>query len=268
MTYQPIDVIVQVKVKGQPRKYIFPTLLTCGTCKGLMGVQMGYEGNEDSAWQLDRHPLQPLRPHTPVLDAPLAFACYLIRMGYKRDPGPGTWEVPACRPCTCREKDANWKNLDLSHVITDEGLLFMGAGACPTCHLATKSRWSDSSAEEQWIISMLNHGMMLHRFDNAPPSTGICQCHGKLVMLREEIESDLPDILEDSGWSVCDSTLAHRGIVDYIRVVTFDSDLTDAELTIYKKLLAKDKCPGWTGIHDRRTGAGTYHFKTTMDSSD
>lgn len=265
--YQPIDAIVQVKEKGQPRQYIFPTLLNCTTCHNLMGIQMTDVGNDASAWQLDRHPLQPLRPHVPVHNAPLAFACYLIFTAYSRGTGGGKWDMPACLPCTCHKKDANWKNLDLSHVINDAGMLAMGASACATCHLATKAQWSDRSAEEQWIISMLNHGEMLHRFDNAPPSTGICQCHGELAQLREMIESNLPEIEDDTGWNVTDSSI-RRGICDYRRTVIFETDLTASELKVYEKFLAMDKCPGWTGILTRRQGVGVYIFGTTMDSSD
>ena len=89
-------------------------------------------------------------------------------------------------------------------------------------------------------------------------------CFDKL----KELYNALP-IIEDSTWDMNrGSSIVRRGIMDYDRVIKFERDLTNIEMELLKQYLARDNCPGWTGILDRKLGVGKYSFSTTIDSSD
>ncbi|MHA2280078.1 MAG: hypothetical protein ACXAC5_04275 [Promethearchaeota archaeon] len=89
-------------------------------------------------------------------------------------------------------------------------------------------------------------------------------CFNKL----KELFDNLP-IIEDSTWDMNKGTsIIRRGIKDYDRVIKFERDLTEEEMDLLKQYLARDNCPGWTGIHVMRLNSGVYKFSTTMDSSD
>jgi hypothetical protein len=84
----------------------------------------------------------------------------------------------------------------------------------------------------------------------------------------EEIFNNLP-IVNDTGWDMNErSSIPLRGIKDYDRVIEFEVDLTTEEMDLLKQYLARDNCPGWTGINTKRLSPGVYMFSTTYDSSD
>ncbi len=83
-----------------------------------------------------------------------------------------------------------------------------------------------------------------------------------------DIFASLP-ITNDTGWNMNkNSSIPHRGIRDYDRTIEFDRDLTEEEMDLVKQFLARDDCPGWTGVHSMRLKSGVYRFHTTWDSSD
>lgn len=89
-------------------------------------------------------------------------------------------------------------------------------------------------------------------------------CFDKL----KELFGALP-ITDDSTWNMNKaSSIPRRGIRDYDRIIKFKRDLTEVEMDLLKQYLARDNCPGWTGIHVMRLNSGVYKFSTTYDSSD
>ncbi len=86
--------------------------------------------------------------------------------------------------------------------------------------------------------------------------------------------TNVPGSITDRGWIFNQETsIVHRGILDYYRTVSFPNPLTESELRTVCDWLSTNKCPGWTGVrvHHGETKdkpAGTYVFCTTYDSSD
>lgn len=76
----------------------------------------------------------------------------------------------------------------------------------------------------------------------------------------------LPKV-SDSGWVTQSSSNPRRGIMDYQRTIEFARALTEREWELVKMFLARDNCPGWTGISSHAVGK-SYIFSTTYDSSD
>jgi hypothetical protein len=88
------------------------------------------------------------------------------------------------------------------------------------------------------------------------------------IDILEDFFSNLP-ILNDTQWNMNKtSSIPQRGIRDYSRTIEFDRDLTSEELNLLKQFLARDGCPGWTGVRSIRLKTGVYKFNTTWDSSD
>jgi len=84
----------------------------------------------------------------------------------------------------------------------------------------------------------------------------------------KKLFGELP-IASDSGWNFNQQTsLSHRGISDYDRVIVFERQLTAKEDLIVRKFLLGDDCPGWTGISGGHKTDNTYIYHTTYDSSD
>lgn len=79
-------------------------------------------------------------------------------------------------------------------------------------------------------------------------------------------------VLEDSGWEMNkESSIPSRGITDYERTIKFDHELSPAELKDIRNWLAKNECPGWTGVFGGKLielPGHVYEFSTTWDSSD
>lgn len=76
-------------------------------------------------------------------------------------------------------------------------------------------------------------------------------------------------VVEDSGWFFNDATsMPHRGISDYNRIIEFTRPITAGEMKEIKEWLSTNNCPGWTGIHGWQVKDGKYKFTTTWDSSD
>lgn len=77
-------------------------------------------------------------------------------------------------------------------------------------------------------------------------------------------------ILRDTRWEVDSfSSIPQRGILDYVRYVTWDAMPTKAEVEYARQWLESDN-PGHTRVSARPV-VGTSHtwrFETTFDSSD
>jgi hypothetical protein len=73
-------------------------------------------------------------------------------------------------------------------------------------------------------------------------------------------------IANDSGWKGSGG-IPHRGINDFARVISFNRTLSERDMHLVKMYLARDNCPGWTGIFSRQNADTTYTFTTTWDSS-
>jgi hypothetical protein len=74
-------------------------------------------------------------------------------------------------------------------------------------------------------------------------------------------------VVSDSGWVLQSSSIPRRGIMDYKRTIEFARALSEREWELTKMFLARDNCPGWTGISSHALGK-SYTFTTTHDSSD
>jgi hypothetical protein len=75
-------------------------------------------------------------------------------------------------------------------------------------------------------------------------------------------------MVSDYGWEIQSSSIPRRGIMDYQRTIEFARALTEREVELVRMYLARDNCPGWTGIGYRYMSNNTYTFNTTHDSSD
>lgn len=97
-------------------------------------------------------------------------------------------------------------------------------------------------------------------------SFGVVQC--------AKCHTCYPAIIEDTRWEpVRETSLPHRGIHDYRRVIKFTDKLTDEQLKAVRAWLEKDACPGWTGVNAQlmfgtNSTPAQYKFTTTYDSSD
>jgi hypothetical protein len=102
-----------------------------------------------------------------------------------------------------------------------------------------------------------------------------CDCAQRLVELTQAIFLDpsFPKLLQDTRWSHDRSTsIPTRGINDFNRSMTFERQLKPEQLQTLVEWLAKNQCPGWTGVmashHPQADGSCDYNFHTTWDSSD
>lgn len=85
-----------------------------------------------------------------------------------------------------------------------------------------------------------------------------------------EIALIIGDEYKDTGWTVSNTSMSHRGITDFIRVIQPNRELSEQERCTIAKLLQEDpKCPGWTGVMASKAykGPGVQYW-TTWDSSD
>jgi hypothetical protein len=78
-------------------------------------------------------------------------------------------------------------------------------------------------------------------------------------------------VVSDTGWLFDKTTsIVRRGILDYVRTITYDRILSKEELQSVLNFLSTDACPGqgvWL-IHSSEKDSKTYSFKTVCDSSD
>lgn len=79
-------------------------------------------------------------------------------------------------------------------------------------------------------------------------------------------------VVSDTSW-VHDkfSSISRRGINDYNREIVFNRELFPVEIDYLRKWLAKNNCPGWTGVWIRPSKVESgfkYSCSTTWDSSD
>ena len=73
----------------------------------------------------------------------------------------------------------------------------------------------------------------------------------------------------DGGWKYDEGTSKPtRGLRDYNRIMTFNSELTIGEIDRMCAWLQKNECPGWTPVRIQKTGKNVYTARTCMDSSD
>ena len=78
-----------------------------------------------------------------------------------------------------------------------------------------------------------------------------------------------PSSVSDTGWAMNkESSITHRGIVDYDRNIEFALEQTPEQLEAIASWLSVNQCPGWTPIHWKKVSSNTYRFSTTWDSSD
>lgn len=75
-------------------------------------------------------------------------------------------------------------------------------------------------------------------------------------------------LIDDTGWKQTNSSLPGRGILDFVRTLSFERDLSIDEVDDLRYWLSTDNCPGWTGVGVYHLGDGKYKCTTTHDSSD
>lgn len=105
----------------------------------------------------------------------------------------------------------------------------------------------------------------ISNWDNAPPSHA-CDCADRLVVLSEKV-LDLP-IKNWGKWENARTSVPHIGIHDFVRKIETHRALTTEEIDLLAEFLAKDNCPGWTGVIIVESGRFVYACRTTWDSSD
>lgn len=74
-------------------------------------------------------------------------------------------------------------------------------------------------------------------------------------------------ILSDAGWETSKSSIPHRGIYDYDRVIVAKYSLSEEQQKSLYCFVDKNK-PGWTPLVMRKVSDRVFHFSTTFDSSD
>ncbi|RLC12700.1 MAG: hypothetical protein DRI24_17005, partial [Deltaproteobacteria bacterium] len=209
-----------------------------------------------------------------ILDPMLAYQVALLKYGYEEMKNshymrPGNpWNPP--EPMFLEGFEAPVPNKTVKagarHNVESVTIPTFGVGPRGYCASTLGEEADRNNAVLNCYLAAISFGAgTMKAYDNVIPSFRPDDSADRINEIKSSLEESGLLVIADNGWR---GRSGGRCITDYSREVTFNREVTDEELCLYREMLSLDSCPGYTGVLYRKLSVSQFSFSTTMDSSD